>query len=230
MPAWSTSLGAFVPDSFMPPDGVAPNPNVDNSILCVNFTVEPGQTKVFNVDNTPPPGGRALTIGFWKNWSSCTGGGQGAELDKKLFIASSLQPGIGLVVSAKYLGPGWSLFAPPYYLTLKGGATENSSPDCTKTVNLLNKSTANGKKKMASDPLFNLVAQLIAAELNYFAGAGKTPTTTTNINMAVVLLGKYGFNGDTYSPKLTAADAAKANCLATQLDNYNNNRPVSSCP
>jgi hypothetical protein len=104
------------------------------------------------------------------------------------------------------------------------------SPDCTKTVNLLNKATASGKKKMASDPLFNLAAQLIAAQLNYFAGAGKTPTTTTNINMAVVLLGKYGFNGDTYSPKLSNADAAKANCLATQLDNYNNNRPVSSCP
>ncbi|HEU4870475.1 MAG TPA: hypothetical protein VFT08_06470 [Pyrinomonadaceae bacterium] len=230
MPGWSTTLGSFVPDSFMPPDGVAPNPNVDNSILCVNFTVQPGETKEFTVDNTPPPGGRALTIGFWKNWSSCTGGGQGAELDKKLFIASNLQPGIGLVVSAKYLGTGWSLFAPPYYLTLKGGVTENSSPDCMRTVNLLNKSTANGKKKMASDPLFNLAAQLIAAQLNYFAGAGKTPTTTTNINMAVVLLGKYGFNGDTYSPKLTNADIAKANCLATQLDNYNNNRPVSSCP
>src|SRR5207302_11268619 len=71
MPGWSTNLGTFVPDSFYPPDGTVANPNVDNSILCANFTVAAGETKTFNVDNSPPPGGRALTIGFWKNWASC---------------------------------------------------------------------------------------------------------------------------------------------------------------
>jgi len=45
----------------------------------------------------------------------------------------------------------------------------------------------------------------------------------------VLLLGKYQFNGNTYTPKLTSADTTKANCLATQLDNYNNDRSVSTC-
>jgi hypothetical protein len=82
---------------------------------------------------------------------------------------------------------------------------------------------------MASDPLFNMAAQLVGAQLNYFIGAGKNGPTTMNIQSAVLLLGKYSFNGDTYDPKLIAADTTKANCLATQLDNYNNDRSVNSC-
>ena len=73
-------------------------------------------------------------------------------------------------------------------------------------------------------------AQLIAAELNRFMGAGISGITITNIDKAVLLNGKYQFDGNSYTPKLTAADAALANCLATQLDNYNNNKAVSSCP
>ena len=232
MPGWLTDLGTFVPNSFIPPDGVAPNPNVDNSILCVNFSVASGQTKVFTVDNTPPPGGRALTIGFWKNWASCanSNGKQAPVLDQTLAIAST-SPNIGLVVSAQTMGSGWPIFGPTYYLILMGNpANPNLAPDCSRAVNLLNKSTATTGKKMASDPLFNMTAQLIGAQLNYFAGAGKNGATTTNIASAVLLDGKYKFNGDTYTPKLTAADASKANCLQTQLNNYNNDLPVSTCP
>jgi hypothetical protein len=55
--------------------------------------------------------------------------------------------------------------------------------------------------------------------------------TISNIDKAVLLNGKYKFNGETYTPSsLTAADKNLANCLATQLDNYNNNRAVSNCP
>jgi hypothetical protein len=97
-------------------------------------------------------------------------------------------------------------------------------------VNLLNKSTTDGKKKQSSDPLFNMTAQLLAAELNRFMGAGISGTTIMNIDRAVLLNGKYKFDGLTYSPKLTTADTNTANCLATQLDNYNNGRPVSLCP
>ena len=107
--------------------------------------------------------------------------------------------------------------------------TSKPAPDCAKAVNLLNKSTIDGKKKMASDPLFNMTAQLVAAELNRFMGAGISGTTIVNIDRAVLLNGKYKFDGLTYSPTLTAADTNLANCLATQLDNYNNDRSVSSC-
>jgi len=38
--------------------------------------------------------------------------------------------------------------------------------DCVSAVRLLNKSTIDNGKKMASDPAFNLAAQLVAAQLN----------------------------------------------------------------
>jgi hypothetical protein len=143
-------------------------------------------------------------------------------------------PPDGLVGSAQNAGSGWPTYAADYYLVLKGDPTSTQgnikpAPDCAKAVNLLNKSTSDGKKKMASDPLFNMTAQLVGAELNRFMGAGISGPTITNIDKAVLLNGQYKFNGLTYSPKLTPADATKANCLATQLDNYNNGRPVSTC-
>ena len=147
MPGWLTSLStAFVPNSFMPPDGVAVNPNVDNSIVCVDFTVTAGQTLPFTIDNSPPPGGRALTIGFWKNWASCanSSGNKKPVLDQTL--AAATPPGIKVG---------------KFYLT---------AGQCGYAVNLLNKSTMKGGVKMASDPLFNMTAQLVAAELNIAAG------------------------------------------------------------
>jgi hypothetical protein len=234
-PGWNTSLGPnlFVPNSIIPPN--LPNPNVVNLTVCTDFVAQAGQTTTFTVDNTPPPGGRALTIGFWKNWASCnnSNGKQKPILDQTLAVATGMttNPPGGLVVSAQNPGGGWPNFGSPYYLTLKGNtATPNVAPDCTIAVNLLNKSTATSGTKMASDPLFNMAAQLVGAQLNYFAGAGKNGATTVNIQNAVLLLGKYQFNGNTYSPKLTTADASRANCLATQLDNYNNDRSVSACP
>jgi uncharacterized repeat protein (TIGR01451 family) len=234
MPGWNTSLGPplFVPGSMTTP--TLPNPNVNNMTVCTDFVAQAGQTTTFTVDNTPPPGGRALTIGFWKNWASCTASSTNKKpvLDQTLATATSLtsNPPGGLVVSAQNAGGGWPNFAAAYYLVLKGSAgTPNSAPDCAKAVNLLNKTTIDGKTKKASDPLFNMAAQLVGAQLNYFAGAGKNGPTTINIQSAVLLLGKYGFNGNTYSPKLSSADTAQANCLATQLDNYNNDRSVSTC-
>ena len=149
--------------------------------------------------------------------------------------ATTTNPPGGLVVSAQNPGSLWPNYAALWYLVLKGNPASTkdniiNAPDCSKAVNLLNKSTIDGKGKMSSDPLFNMTAQLIAAELNRFMGAGISGTTIMNIDRAVLLNGKYKFNGNTYTPKLTAADAAIANCLATQLDNYNNNRPVSLCP
>jgi hypothetical protein len=205
-------------------------------LVCTDFVAQVGQTTTFNVDNSPPPGGRAATIGFWKNWASCAasqGKGHKPMLDQTLAAATAATtpgPG-GLVVSAQNPGGGWPSFAAPYYLVLAGSpATPNVAPGCSAAVNLLNKTTVNGKTKQASDPLFNMAAQLVGAQLNYFAGAGENGPTTINIQRAVLLLGKYSFNGNTYSPKLTTADASTANCLQTQLNNYNNDLPVSTCP
>ena len=241
-PGWNTNLTGdgplFVPNSIIPP--ALPNPNVNNLTVCANFSVQPGQTRTFTVNNTPPPGGRALTIGFWKNWASCAnsnGKGQKNMLDLALGIASSVttNPPGGLVVSAQTPGSLWPNYASLWYLVLKGDPTSTPgnikpAPNCAYAENLLDKTTIDGKKKSSSDPLFNMSAQLVAAELNRFMGAGINGTTIMNIDRAVLLNGKYKFNGLTYSPKLSTADSNLANCLATQLDNYNNGRPVGLCP
>jgi hypothetical protein len=200
MPGWTSTFGTFVPGSFMPPGGV-PNTNVDNSILCGNFTVTSGFTKVFTIDNSPPPGGRALTIGFWKNWSSCSGGKQRPVLDETLasFPIASGQTTHGVFIGSLYVDT------------------------CREAVALLNKTDLSGKK-LASDPLYNLAAQLLATELNFQAGAGKCGAAVTAQAQAQALLSKYAFNGTgTYAKKLTKADTTLANQLANTLDRYNNN-------
>jgi len=214
MPGWNTSLAGtlFVPGSIIPP--TLPNPNVDNSPVCVDFVAQAGVTTTFTVDNTFP-GGLARTIGFWKNWASCAGsnGKQKPVLDQTLAAAQAIG---GLVVSAQ--SGTYAAFSGTIYLRLY-------ATDCAKAVALLNKSTTNNGKKMASDPAFNLAAQLVAAELNFVAGAGQNGTAITAVNQAVVLLGKYAFNGAGYTGKISNADANTMNSLATTLDNYNNNRP-----
>jgi hypothetical protein len=223
MPGWNTNLTGtlFVPGSVIPP--ALPNPNVDNSPVCRDFTAQAGVTTTFNVDNTFP-GGLARTIGFWKNWASCnaSNGKQKPVLDQTLASAQTLD---GLVVSAQ--SGTYPAFTPMIYLRLTDtNASPDIATDCAKAVALLNKSTiGGGNKKMASDPAFNLAAQLVAAELNFFAGAAKNGAVITAVNQAVVLLGKYKFDGNGYTPKLTNADANAMNNLATTLDNYNNNRP-----
>src|SRR5262245_51573307 len=128
----------------------------------------------------------------------------------------------GIVASATS-GSYWK-FGPTYYLVLHGStATPNAAPDCTKAVQLLDKSTITSNKKMSSDPAFNLAAQLLAAELNFTAGAAKNGTVINAVNQAVLLLGKYPFNGHTQT-KHSAAHAAAMNNLATILNNYNNNK------
>jgi hypothetical protein len=218
---WQSSLGSFVPGSFMPPDGATTNPNVDNSILCVDFKVSAGETKEFKVDNTPPPGGRALTIGFWKNWASCaisSGKGQKPVLDQTMAAAEPT----GIVVAAT--SGTYPAFGATLYLVLHDtDPRADVASDCLKAVRLLDKSTTNTGKKMASDPAFNLAAQLVAAELNYTALSGKTGAATTAIIAAVRLLGSYQFNGVTHTT-ISAADAALMNQYAKTLDDYNNNR------
>jgi hypothetical protein len=189
MPGWMTSLG--------PPFYVVYNPSGDNSTVCSDFTVQPGQTRTFAIDNKPPPGGLARTIGFWKNWASCASstGKQKPLLDQTLAAAGAA----GITIGTLILHAG----------------------DCLKAIRLLNKSTIDTAKKMASDPAFNLAAQLLAAELNVVAGAGTCPAAVSAINGAQTLLAAIHFNGITHD-KLSAAQATQANSLATTLDRYNN--------
>jgi hypothetical protein len=203
MAGWMTTLG--------PPLYAIYSPSGDNSTVCTDFkagetkTTTPGGTSTFTIDNQPPPGGLARTIGYWKNWSSCSGGKQKPVLDQTL--AKSETGGIATGI-----------------LTLHGNtATPDKATDCLKAVRLLSKQTIDGKKSMASDPAFNLASQYLAAKLNVVAGAGVNGTATTAINEAQTLLSAIKFNGSTHD-KMTAAQITKANSLAKTLDDYNNNR------
>jgi hypothetical protein len=199
-PGWLTTLG--------PPAYSVYNPSGDNSVVCTDFTVTAGQTKTFNINNQPPPGGMGLTIGFWKNWSSCgkSNGGQKPVLDQTIlkFPIASGQSTHGDFIGTLYVDT------------------------CQEAVSILSKQTLSGKQ-MSSDPGYNLAAQLLGADLNVAAGAGQSTCSMQNIASAHDLLSKVGFNG-TSATKMTSAQAAKANALATQIDNYNNNRPVSCVP
>jgi hypothetical protein len=163
--------------------------------LCTNFTVTAGQTKAFNIDNRPPPGGLALTIGYWKNWASCSGGKQAPVLDQTLAKADPAGTVIGV-------------------LTLHAG-------DCVKAVRLLNKSTIDKGTKMSSDAAFNMAAQLLAARLNLTAGAGQCVASANAVNDGQALLASIHFDGIIHD-KMTPAQTTKANELATALDRYNN--------
>jgi uncharacterized repeat protein (TIGR01451 family) len=198
LPGWMTTLG--------PPFYVVYNPSGDNSTVCTDFSVQPGETRTFAIDNQPPPGGLARTIGFWKNWASCakSNGHQAPILDQTLSAAE------------------------PAGITI-GSLTLHAS-DCLSAVRLLNKSTIDTGKKQASDPGFGLAAQLLAAKLNGVAGAGTCPTAVNAINDAQTLLASINFNGLTHT-NLKKTEATQANSLADTLDSradtldtYNNNQ------
>jgi hypothetical protein len=195
---WHSSLsdvaGAFVPGG------------IDNSAVCVNFTVTAGQTVTFNVDNTPPPGGDARTIGFWKNWSSCasSGGRQKPTLDRTLALSEPNGVTLGLLV-------------------LHGNVSDpNHAPSCLAAVRILNKSRVDTGAKQASDPAFGLAAQLLAAKLNIIAGAGSCTAANTAISQGSALLLAIHFDGSTHDV-MTSAQKSQANSLASTLDKYNNN-------
>lgn len=205
---WMTNLpSAFVPNSANPP--------VDNSVLCSNFSVLPGETKVIAVDNTRPPGGLALTIGYWKNWASCS-----ASAYKKPVLDQTM------ALSMAYMPPGIQV---GNFALVGDPANANVAPDCSKAVNLLNKSTMTNGKKSASDPLFNMTAQLVAAELNRVAGAGVCGPVATAIVEANALLALKAFTGDGHSA-LTGDQSSQANGLAKRLDDFNNDRPAACIP
>jgi hypothetical protein len=198
-----TSL--FAGGGFTP--NVVNDPFADNSLICHDFTAGAGELKTIAVDNTPPPGGLALTIGYWKNHASCasSNGKQKQALD---IVLASFPIAAGQTTHGVFIG---SLYV----------------DTCKEAVNLLNKSTVTTGKKMASDPAYNLAAQLMAVELNLQGGAGACGGLLTYRDQAQTLLTKYAFNGTSSytsgASKMSAADQALANFLATQLDRWNNN-------
>ena len=204
-PGWLSTLGAVIPNVFVPnsllPDGT-PNPTFDNSIICGDFTVGAGETKLFNIENTQPPGGGARTIGYWRNWASCakSNGKQEPVLDETL---------------ASFAGGGVNI----------GNLFVDT---CQEAVRILSKQDVATGKQKSSDPAFNMAAQLLAAKLNVQAGAFPCANAVTAIVAGQAILDgplpiyAVNFIGTGDYPK-KGQFATEANTLSTTLDKYNNN-------
>jgi hypothetical protein len=211
--------GTYGIEWFKP--GYAPGQGgLDPTILvCVNFTIGTDGTLNFqngqqivqrgdSIDIDNQVGQMPRTIGYWKNHASTSGsnGGQDPILDQMLYDLT--QSGHTLQIGT---------------LLLPGGTTpDNAGISATNAVRLLNKSTITTGKKMASDPCFNLAAQLVAYRLNQPFGAWPNSIAAAAADYAQAMLLAEGFNGITHS-KLSAKAIANLNYLAGVLDSYNNN-------
>ena len=196
-----------------------PPQNLGN--LCVDvgagtgIPLQPGTTLTFSVDNTYP-GGNPRTPGYWKNWNRCTGGGQQYTADAN----GGWEEGFWLLedVLDPYIGGGivWDdMLTDDLVFALT---------DCDEAVKILDKRDLDGKKQ-ASDPLHNLATHLLAAQLNFGAGACTTPEVLYAAMDAEMLLDEYNFDGyghDGLHKKQDADDIEYAYSLAEYIDDYNN--------
>ncbi len=192
--------------------------------VAVNFTVNADGTIDFqngqqlvqpgdSIDIDNQTGQMPFTIGYWKNHSSAAAnnGGQEPVLDQMLYKAT--QAGQTIQIGT---------------LPLPGGATpDDAGASALKATRLLNKSTVVTNKKKASDPCWNLAAQLMGYRLNQPFGAWMNPTADLAASTSQTMLVNVKFNGESYTKfstnKTTVAQwTANMNYLAKTLDAYNN--------
>jgi uncharacterized repeat protein (TIGR01451 family) len=192
------------------PNYVAPPGQYTNDTRCVDFTVESGETLDFQIDNRFP-GGDPRTIGFWKNWNTCSGGNQAATAaanggaDEGFYILNDILNNPGITIGI---------------LTMA-----DTEEGCWQAVSLLDKSDIATNDKKSSDAAYNLAAQLLAATVNLSAGAETCDAVTDAVDLAQTLLVDIGFNGTGDYLRSKGRDRAQyneANELAAILDSYNN--------
>jgi hypothetical protein len=192
--------------------------------------LQPGTTLTFSVDNTYP-GGNPRTPGYWKNWNTCTLGGQADNAERN----GGWEEGFWLlddVLNGEGIGDGivWD--------DMIGGDVGDGFlfpiTDCEEAVLILDKRDLYGDK-VAADPLHNLATHLLAAQLNFAAGACMPLPEDgygdpyAEAMAAELLLDTYDFDGyghdlDLKKKKDPAVVAAVAEAyeLAGYLDDYNN--------
>jgi uncharacterized cupredoxin-like copper-binding protein len=190
---------------------------------CADFVLSVDETEQFNVDNVPPPGGNARTIGFWSNWTSCDGKGNQYE---RWMTDMDFYDILDEFIPAEPNVPGEPV-PEPLYLWGNGESGFEIS-QCAIGVDILKKrdiadpDLVEDGVKMASDGAYGMAAQLLAVELNLRAGAGYCPELMDARAEAMSLLASIGFDG-TGSYGLKGKAGKEAKTLAGILDSYNNN-------
>jgi len=150
--------------------------NPTGEVQCFDFTAEPaGTTVAFDVENRYP-GGAPRTPGYWKNWSTCSGGNQA-------------------LTAAKLGGVEEGIYLLDDLLSQTIGSLNIAS--CEDGVLILDARDLKTGKKKSNDAAYTLARALLAARLNQDAGA----CTAAGYDF----LGVYGFDG-TFEQLLTEAD------------------------
>lgn len=213
-----------VADTVVPPY----NPNADDPVpadvgnRCFDFgagtsyPVPAGGTLVFEVDNTFP-GGEPRTPGYWKNWNTCTGGGQ-----QYTATANSEDiDGDGEVEGWERVASGWALLDD---ILNDPGITwgDFTILTCEEGVSILDQRDIITGKKMASDAAYTLAMHLLAAQLNFAAGAESCQAALDAAVAAEELLVDIGFDGTGKYLRPKDAEYQTALELAYTLDQYNN--------
>jgi hypothetical protein len=232
----------YNPDRF-PTSGLPNGQDLGNR--CFDFgagtayEIPVGGTITFVVDNRFPGGG-PRTIGFWKNWNTCTGGRQqytatrnaGYDGDPTDPEASAARIAAGYYLLDDVLNPpgitlgSFTIPASNVDLFKTIGNKDVTRTGCETAVDILDKSNWFTGKKAASDAAYGLAAQLLAAKANMTAGAETCPALTEAVTAADALLTSINFDGtgDYLGPKVKGALLATRNqaiSLADTLDKYN---------
>jgi hypothetical protein len=150
------------------------------------------------------PGGDPRQPSYWKAWSSCTGGSQPAT------AAANGGPDAGWFLMDDILAD------PGVQVGILAVAT------CPLGVSILEQRDVKSGKKMASDPAYPLAMHLLAARLNFAAGAGTCPLAEEQAALAQELLFNLGFKGEGTYLRVRDPDYALAMEMATNLESYNN--------
>lgn len=214
---WTQEWRVYVNGSWIVVPAYNPHgfddPMANVGVTCVDFgagedyTLAAGGTLEFEVNNDYP-GGEPRTPGYWKNWSSCTNGGQydkatGAnDPENEFWALDELLNSPGFLIGDLQLGAG----------------------DCLEAVAVLDQRNFATGKKAANDAAYTLAMHYFAYALNQGAGAeAPNATTAAAALQAQALLDKVDYDGTgKYLTNSKLADYKEALRLAAILDAYNN--------
>jgi hypothetical protein len=213
---WSTEWkidtdGDGIADTIVPPynPNADDDPPADEGNRCFDFgagtsyPVVVGQTLAFEVNNSFP-GGEPRTPGYWKNWNMCSSGNQWQTALK------NGGPAEGWYILDDILndpGISWGDF---------------TIATCEEGVSILDQRDINTGKKNANDAAYTLGMHLLAAQLNFAAGAETCQAALDAATAGEALLVSIGFDGTGKYLRPRDAEYQQALSLAYTLDEYNN--------